>query len=98
MSKMSKYRKNPEVNKSRLTLAFYTKGSFRLERSRAVRSKDRNKATTVTTKLQRSNALICFTEHTLKCIENEALLRYATHKCERAFRANAINVSLQMTQ
>jgi len=33
--------------------------------------------TAVTTKLQRSNALICFNEHTLKRIENEALLRYA---------------------
>jgi len=38
-----------------------SKGSFRLERSRAERSKDRNKVTAVTTKLQRSNALICFT-------------------------------------
>jgi len=36
-----------------------------LERSRAERSKDHNKATAVTTKLQRSNSaqtLICFTE------------------------------------
>jgi len=41
------------------------KGSFRLERSRAERSKNRNKATAVTTKLQRSNALI-FIEHTFK--------------------------------
>jgi len=45
------------------------KGSFRLERSRAERSKDRNKATAVITKLQRSNALICFTKHTSKRIE-----------------------------
>jgi len=43
--------------------------------------KDRNKATAVTTKLQRSNALICFIENTLKRIENKALLRYATQKC-----------------
>jgi len=42
----------------------------------------------VTTKLQRSNALICFTEHTLKRIENETLLRYATLKCERALRGH----------
>jgi len=42
------------------------------------RSKDRNKATAVTIKLQRSNVLMCFTEHTLKRIENEALPRYAT--------------------
>jgi len=62
------------------------KGSFRLERSRAERSKDRSKATAVTTKLQRINALICYTEHTLKRIENEALPRYATQKCERASR------------
>jgi len=50
------------------------KGLFRLERS-----KDRNKATAVTTKLQRNNALICFTEHTLKRIENDEAfpLRYA---------------------
>jgi len=56
-----------------------SKGSLRLERSKAERSKDRNKATAVPviTKLQRSNALICFTEHTLKRIKNEALLRYA---------------------
>jgi len=40
-------------------------------------AKSRNKVTAVTTKLQRSNALICFTEHTLKRIENEALPRYA---------------------
>jgi len=53
------------------------KGSFRTERSRAESSKDRNKATAVTTKLQRCNALICFTEHTLKRIKNETLLRYA---------------------
>jgi len=32
------------------------KGSFTLERSRAERSKDHNKATAVTTRLQRSNA------------------------------------------
>jgi len=63
-----------------------SKGSFRLERSRAERSKDRNKATAVTTKLQRSNALICFTEPTLKRIENEALPRYVTQMCERALR------------
>jgi len=49
-----------------------TKGSITL-----LRSKERNKATAVTTKLQRSNALICFTEHTLKLIENKAPLRYA---------------------
>jgi len=60
------------------------KGSFTLLRSRAERSKDRNKATAVTIKLQRSNALICFTEHTLKRIKNEALPRYATQKCEQA--------------
>jgi len=59
-------------------------------RSRAERSKDRNKATAVATKLQRSNALICFTEHTLKHIENKALLCYATQKCEPAFTV-AIN-------
>jgi len=52
-------------------------GSFTLLRSRAERSNDRNKATAVTTKLQRSNALICFTEHTSKRIENATLLRYA---------------------
>jgi len=61
------------------------KGSFTLLRSRAERSKDRNKATAVTPKLQCSNALICFIEHTLKHIENKALLRYATQKCERVF-------------
>jgi len=58
------------------------KDSFRLERSRAERSKDRNKAIVVTTKLQRSNTLICFTEHTLKYIKNEALLCYAMLKCK----------------
>jgi len=56
------------------------KSSFRLERSRAERRKDRNKAIAVAAKLQRSNALICFTEHTLKRIKNEPLLRYATLK------------------
>jgi len=43
----------------------------------------------VATKLHRSmlqKALICITEHTLKHTENEALLRYVTLKCERAFR------------
>jgi len=40
---------------------------------RAERSKDRNKAAAVTTKLKRtgSNTLICFTEHTLKRIEKK---------------------------
>jgi len=38
-------------------------GSFTLKRSRAERSKDHNKAKAVTTKLQRSNELIRFTEH-----------------------------------
>jgi len=33
---------------------------------RATRSKDDTKATAVSIKLQRSNVLICFTEHTLK--------------------------------
>jgi len=44
--------------------------SFALGRSKAESSKDHNKATAITTKLQHSNALICFTEHTLKRIEN----------------------------
>jgi len=35
--------------------------------------------------LQRNNALICFTEHTLKRIENEALLRYVKQKREAYF-------------
>jgi len=39
-------------------------------------------ATAFTPKLQRSNALIYCTDHTQKRIENEALLRYATLKCE----------------
>jgi len=42
--------------------------------SKIERSKDHNKATAVTIKLQRSNALICFTEQTIKRIENAALL------------------------
>jgi len=50
------------------------KGSFRLERS-----KDRNKVTAVTTTQQRSNALICFTEHTLKRIEKK-LCHVTLHK------------------
>jgi len=66
-----------------------TKGSFTLERSRAERSKDHNKATAVITKLYNvatlHKALIYFTEHTLNRNENEALLRSATLKCERAF-------------
>jgi len=61
------------------------KGSFRLERS-----KDHN-----TTELQRSNALICFTEHTLKRIENEALPRYATQKCERALKGKRFSLKMK---
>jgi len=54
--------------------------------STAERSKDRNKATAVTTKLQCGNALICFTERILKRIENKALLCYAMQKCEQTFK------------
>jgi len=43
---------------------FRFKGLFTLERSKAKRGKDHNKDTSVTSKLQRSNALIYFTEHT----------------------------------
>jgi len=57
-----------------------TKGSFRFERSRTECSKDRNKAIADTAKLQRSNSLICFTEHILKRIKNESLLHNATLK------------------
>jgi len=42
-----------------------------------------------TTLLPRSckckKALLCFTEHILKWTKNEALLRYATLKCQLAF-------------
>jgi len=58
--------------------------------SRAERSKDHNKATAVTTKLHGDKTLICFTEYTLKRIENIALLRHATLKCESAFTRTVI--------
>jgi len=60
------------ANRWGLSVPSAPKDSFTLERS-----KDHNKATAVTTKLQLSNTLICFTEYTLKPNEIEALLRYA---------------------
>jgi len=62
---------SPSCGPDRFFFSGNFKGSFTLL-SVAERSKDHNKATAVTTKLQRSNTLICFTEHTLKRIENEA--------------------------
>jgi len=47
-------------------------------------------AVKIAIKLQRSNALICFNEYTLKRIENDALLRYGTQKCERVFTERLI--------
>jgi len=53
--------------------------------------KDHNKATAAAVRLQRSNTLICFTEHTLKRNENEALFCYATLK--GAVNPNFLNLT-----